>query len=142
MASIKRRADRGNRWEVRYRDLTGRQRARLFDRRVDAEQFLTSTEHSKLSGAYLDPALGRITFARFVDEHYRTTMVGLEPGTRVRDESYLRSHILPAFADRPLATIGYSDCQSWINELSTRRAPATVPGWSRGRRRPRPDTGP
>ena len=81
MASIKRRADRGNRWEVRYRDPTGRQRARLFDRRVDAEQFLTSTEHSKLSGAYLDPALGRITLARFVDEHYRATMVGLEPST-------------------------------------------------------------
>jgi len=33
MASIKRRADRGNRWEVRYRDPDGRQRARLFDRR-------------------------------------------------------------------------------------------------------------
>ena len=126
MASIKRRADRGNRWEVRYRDPTGRQRARLFDRRVDAEQFLTSTEHSKLSGAYLDPALGRITLARFVDEHYRATMVGLEPSTRVRDESYLRSHILPTFGDRPLANIGYSDCQAWVNELSTRRAPATV----------------
>ena len=100
MASINRRADRGNRWEVRYRDPTGRQRARLFDRRVDSEQFVTSTEHSKLMGAYLDPVLGRMTLARFVDEHYRATMVGLEPSSRVRDESYLRNHILPAFGDR------------------------------------------
>ena len=53
-------------------------------------------------------------------------MVGLEPSTRALDESYLRSHILPAFGDRPRATIGYSDCQAWVNELSTRRAPATV----------------
>jgi integrase len=126
MASIKRRADRGNRWEVRYRDPTGRQRARLFDRRADADQFLTSTEHSKFTGAYLDPGLGRITLARFVDEHYRATMIGLEPGSRVRDESYLRTHILPAFGDRPLASIGYTDCQAWVNELNTRRAPATV----------------
>jgi len=118
--------DRGNRWEVRYRDPEGKQRARLFDRRADAEQFVTATEHSKLAGTYLDPALGRITLGRFVAEEYRATMVGLEPSTRVRDESYLRSHILPAFRDRPLVTIDYSDCQAWVNELSTRRAPATV----------------
>ena len=126
MASIKRRADRGNRWEVRYRDPAGRQRARLFDRRVDAEQFMTSTEHAKLTGAYLDPVLGRMTLARFVDDHYRATMVGLEPSSRVRDESYLRSHVLPVFGDRPLVSIEYSECQAWVNELSTRRAPATV----------------
>ena len=29
MATIKRRSDRGNRWEVRYRDPEGKQRARL-----------------------------------------------------------------------------------------------------------------
>jgi len=63
MATLKRRTDRGNRWEVRYRDPSGKQRARLFDRRVDAEQFVTSTEHSKLTGAYLDPVLGRMTLA-------------------------------------------------------------------------------
>ncbi len=31
IASINRRSDRGNRWEVRYRDPEGKQRARLFD---------------------------------------------------------------------------------------------------------------
>lgn len=49
MATIKRRADRSNRWEVRFRDPEGRQRAHMFDRRVDAEHFLTGTEHSKLT---------------------------------------------------------------------------------------------
>lgn len=77
MASIKRRSDRARRWEVRYRDPDGKQRARLFDRRVDAEQFVVATEHSKLSGTYLDPVLGRMTLARFVDEHFLATMVGL-----------------------------------------------------------------
>lgn len=126
MASIKRRSDRARRWEVRYRDPDGKQRARLFDRRVDAEQFVVATEHSKLSGTYLDPALGRMTLARFVDEHFRATMVGLEASTRARDESSLRTHILPVFGSRQLVTIDYADCQAWVNELSTRRAPATV----------------
>lgn len=126
MASIKRRPDRGNRWEVRYRDPEGKQRARLFDRRIDAERFLTGTEHSKLTGSYVDPALGRITFAQFLADQYRPTMVSLEASTRGRDESYLRTHILPTFGARQLATIDYASCQSWVNELSTRKAPATV----------------
>lgn len=82
MASVERRADRGNRWEVRYRDPEGKQRARLFDLRADAEQFLTGTEHSKLAGTYIDPALGRVTFGEFVADEYRPTMVGLENPAR------------------------------------------------------------
>jgi hypothetical protein len=104
----------------------GEQRARLFDRRVDAERFLTGTEHSKLTGSYVDPALGRMTFAQFLTDQYRPTMVSLAASTRGRDESYLRTHILPTFGARPLATIDYAACQSWVNELSTRKAPATV----------------
>lgn len=53
-------------------------------------------------------------------------MVGLEATTKARDESYLRTHILPVFGDRPLASIDYSTCQAWVNELTTRKAPATV----------------
>lgn len=126
MATIKRRSDRGNQWEVRYRDPAGKQKHRLFPTKIKAEQFLTGTEHSKLTGTYIDPALGRATFARFVAENYRPTMVGLEPSTRVRDESYLRTHMLPAFGDRPLAAIDYTVCQAWVNEMATRKAPATV----------------
>lgn len=98
----------------------------MFDRKLEAEQFLTGVEHSKLTGAYVDPALGRITLARFVDEDYRRTMLGLEPSTRATNESYLRSHVLPVFGNRPLATIDYAGCQAWVNEMATRKAAATV----------------
>lgn len=53
-------------------------------------------------------------------------MVSLAASTRGRDESYLRTHIVPTFGARSLATIDYAACQSWVNELSTRKAPATV----------------
>lgn len=68
MATIKRRRDRSGRWEVRYRDPQGRQRARLFDRKVDAERFATTTGADIVRGNYLNPALGRLNFARFVDQ--------------------------------------------------------------------------
>lgn len=126
MATIKRRPDRGGRWEVRYRDPEGRQRARLFGRKIDAERFAATTGADIVRGSYLDPALGRLTFARFLEQSYRPTIVGLEATTRARDESYLRTHILPVFGSRPLASIDYSTCQTWVNELATRRAPATV----------------
>lgn len=87
MATIRRRPDRGDRWEVRYRDPGNRQRANLFARKVDAERFAATTGADIVRGSYVDPALGRLTFARFVDEHYRPTMVNLEATTRARATS-------------------------------------------------------
>src|SRR4026209_1926941 len=65
MASIERVARRnGERgWRARYRSPDGRSREKWFDRKVDAEQFLTSIEHSKNSGAFVDPNAGRVRFA-------------------------------------------------------------------------------
>src|SRR4051794_32244191 len=53
MASIARRPD--GRWRARYRDPSGRERAKHFRRKVDAERFLTTVESAKLKGAYVDP---------------------------------------------------------------------------------------
>jgi hypothetical protein len=56
MASIEKRNRNGAmRWYARYRDPAGRQRTGTFDRRVDAERFLTTVESSKLTRAYVDP---------------------------------------------------------------------------------------
>ena len=57
MASVERRTRNGRtRWYVRYRDPGGEQRTKTFDRRVDAERYLTTIESSKLTGSYVDPA--------------------------------------------------------------------------------------
>lgn len=59
MASVKRRPD--GKWRARYRSPDGREHARHFDRKVDAEQWLVSVEHRKLTGEYVDPNAGRVT---------------------------------------------------------------------------------
>ena len=59
MATIKRRSDRGNRWEVRYRDPEGTQRGGLFDRKVDAERFIATTTADMVRGTYVDAAAGK-----------------------------------------------------------------------------------
>lgn len=36
-----------------------------FARKVDAERFLTTVEHSKLTGGYVDPSAGQVTFGAY-----------------------------------------------------------------------------
>ncbi|MGH3848358.1 MAG: tyrosine-type recombinase/integrase, partial [Pseudonocardiaceae bacterium] len=114
------------RWRVRYTTPAGEERNRTFDRKVDAERFVLSVDSDKARGRFIDPRSGNVGFAAFVEHRYRPTMIDLEPSTRARDESYLRTHILPTFGPVPLASIDYGACQAWVSELSTRRAPATV----------------
>lgn len=47
----------------RYRGPDGRERSQTFDRRVDAERWLAGVTVSTAKGEWIDPALGRVTFA-------------------------------------------------------------------------------
>src|SRR5689334_3212424 len=61
VASIEKRTRNGKiSWRAMYREPDGTQRSRSFPRRVDAERFLTTVEHSKMVGSYLDPSLARV----------------------------------------------------------------------------------
>jgi integrase len=124
MASIKRRPD--GTWRARYRTSDGRERSKHFKRKLDAERWVSSQVTDRARGVWVDDRRGRETFAAFVDTSFRQTMVGLEPSTRATNESYLRTHVLPAFGHMQLAAIDYAICQAWVNELTTRKAPSTV----------------
>jgi integrase len=55
-------------WRARWRTPAGESRSKTFPRKVDAERHLTSIEAAKLTGAYIDPNAGRVTFVAFADE--------------------------------------------------------------------------
>ena len=63
MASIKRRDD--GVWRARYRDAAGKEHARHFARKVDAQRWLDEVTTSVVTGNYVDPKAGKITFERF-----------------------------------------------------------------------------
>lgn len=112
-------------WRARYRTPDGASRSRTFPRKVDAEAFLVSTEHKKLSGEYVDPSEGRrTTVAAFADQ-----WVAAQPwrsATRERTESTLRTHVLPRFGDRPIGSLRPTELQSWARGLEENLAPGTV----------------
>lgn len=62
------RYELGLRWRVRYEDPDGRDRARSFARKEDAEQFKTRIAADLLQGTYLDPAAGKITLRRYAED--------------------------------------------------------------------------
>jgi Phage integrase, N-terminal SAM-like domain len=101
MAHIERRGP--GRWRARFRDPSGRERSTTFARRSDAERFLTSVEHSKLVGGYVDPSAGRVTFERFSARWLESQTFDLS--TREAVESRLRVHLVPAFGDLELRAI-------------------------------------
>jgi hypothetical protein len=121
VASIKKRPD--GRWRARYRDPSGKERAKHFDRKADAAQFLTSIEHSKLTGGYVDPRAGRLTFAEWAGQWHAAQV--WRPNTATSARHALR-HALGRFEDRPLQTIRPSEVQLWVRDLNDRHTPAVV----------------
>ena len=84
MPSIERRVRDGElRWYARFRDPAGAQQVKVFNRRVDAERFLTTVEASKSTGSYIDAKPTAITFGAFAalvaaaPEHHRALVITL-----------------------------------------------------------------
>jgi integrase len=118
MAHIERRVRNGKTtYRARYRDPAGREHAKMFARKADAQRFLTEMENSKLKGAWTDPALGRVLFREWFAEWQRTT-ARLRPNTEARDERLFRP--------MPLARIGQRDVRAWVAGLTTKGLAAST----------------
>lgn len=126
MASIEKRTRDGKvRWYARYRDPTGQQRTKTFDRKVDAERYLTATESSKMMGSYVDPAMARLTVGA-LSEQWLAGQQHLKPSTRERYAGILRSRITPRWGTTKLADVTHGDVQTWVSAMAVASAPATV----------------
>ena len=123
MASIDRRPN--GRWRARYRlHPGGPQRVKHFDRRTDAERFLAKVQGQLLDGSYIDPSAGQMLL-----RDYSTAWQAAQlhrPSTVVQVDAHLRNHVLPAFGDRPLASLRPSEIQTWVRGRTEVLAPSTV----------------
>ncbi len=117
MAGWIRRLDSG-RYQARYRSPDGRTRARTWDRRVDADRWLRQELARVDRGDWIDPAAGKVTLVDWVAS-WESSRLHIRDSTRERDETYLRSLVLPHFGARQLRLITPADVQSWIGKLST-----------------------
>ncbi|CAN5411687.1 site-specific integrase [soil metagenome] len=109
------------RWRARYRDELGSERSRHFERRIDAQRWLDEVATSVVTGVYVDPNAGKVTFASFyADWSERQLWVRT---TRQNADLAVRT---AAFADMPLKSIRRSHVESWIKTMTERLAPTTI----------------
>lgn len=124
MAHIRKKGS--GRWQVRYRDPSGVERARNFPRKADAEKFLVTVEADKLRGMWADPRLGKITVSEWLPT-WVSSRVHLRPSTRAVADSLLRNHVVPYFGDRRLGSVTPTDVQGFVAHLEEKElAPSTI----------------
>ena len=65
----------GLRWRVRYLDPGGAERSKSFARKPDAERFMNAAAAKVQDGTWSDPALGKMTLRRYVEQTYLPAQV-------------------------------------------------------------------
>jgi integrase len=114
----------GKRWQARWRDETGQQRAKNFKREADADHAVGAFKVDLQRGSYTDPRAGRVLF-RDRGEQWRAAQVH-RATTAAQVETHLRRHVYPTFGDRSLGSIRPSEVQAWVRGLERDLAPSTI----------------
>jgi integrase len=126
VASIARRPD--GTYRPRYRDEHGKEHARHFKRKVDAQRWLDEVTAAMVTGDYVDPAAGKITFRTWFTEWSDRQVWGR--GTTLAARQAADS---VTFADLPMRQLRPSHVQQWVKAMSqpangrkTGLAPSTI----------------
>lgn len=134
MASIKKQSS--GRYQARYRDATGREHARRFDLKKDAQAWLDRVTSAVQTGTYVDPKAGRATVGALAPVWLQVKAGRVKPKTYVGYVSLLEVQVLPRWRDVPVSTITTSDIEAWVSDLTagglsasrTRQAYAVLSG--------------
>lgn len=109
------------RWRARYRDEHGHEHARHFDRKVDAQHWLDQVASTVLTGMYVDPGAGKVTFGQFYKDWSKRQL--WVPSTRPNAD--LATGSVP-FAELPLKSIRRSHVKAWVKTAAAEWAPSTI----------------
>ena len=115
------------RWEASYRDPAGRERVKHHRTRTEADRWLTTTKEQLNRGGYVDPRNGKRPLSSFASSWLESAATHVRPKTWTHYESILRIHVLPTFAQQPIAAIGPAEVRGFLTERSKAgAAPGTV----------------
>lgn len=125
MANIQKRPN--GQWRARYRDETGKEHARHFPRKVDAQTWLDQVTAAVVRGDYVDPKAGKVTLRSYATT-WESVQVSSEGTKRIVDNA-LRLHLLPELGDYPLKAIRTTMVQGFVKKLEGKGlSPGTIAG--------------
>ena len=109
----------GTRYQVKFLQSNGRQSAKNFRTKKEAQDFEASIRSAKSKGKWVDTKAASIKFSDFV-ETWKETKTNQRPRTAYRRDNILNKHLLPALGNTPLRSIHRSDIQKlvtkWTND--------------------------
>ncbi len=105
----------GKRWMARYVDGAGKEHARSFARKTDAQTWLDGQTSAVVVGLHAPPSAGRVT-VDVVPQAWLAGHPSWERGTRSRYESIVKRHILPKWGSVRLADLVdmHDELQAWV----------------------------
>lgn len=104
------------RWRVRWYDVTGKPRAKVFTRKPEAEDYRTDIEMRLRQGTYRDPSAGKVKLAE-VAESWHAGQVQLKRSSAGRYREVLDGYVLPRWGSVPVASIHAEDVSEWLSRL-------------------------
>jgi len=112
----------GKRWRARYVDDEGREHAKVFATKADANAWLQTEMAALVTGNYVDPVSGKITFASFYAE-WSTRQVWVATTRRAMD---LAAGSV-TFGSVPFADLRPSHVEAWVKAMQDKPlAPGTI----------------
>lgn len=111
-------------WRARFVDDAGKEHARHFARKRDAQTWLDAQTTATVTGTYVVPDAGKVSFREYA-ESWRTSQV-FRPSTAALVELALRKRVYPVIGSRALSSISKTTIQKLVASLNERYAPATV----------------
>jgi integrase len=111
------------RYRARWRTPEGKPRSKVFAKKAAATAHGVNMESAKLTGSYIDPGAGRITFKEYA-ESWLELQVGAD-STRDSTRARLRKAI-DAFGHMPIGSIEPSTVRRWISNYDGAASTAKV----------------
>ena len=105
---------RGKRWRVRFDDASGQPRARVFERKADAEAFDVQVRSGSAPEARVERAQRNVLLREYAARWRLSREAGWAVETRRRVESNLRLHLVPAFGDSVVRSITLTEVLEWL----------------------------
>jgi integrase len=113
MASIKKRPN--GKWRARYRDGSGKEHARHFERRVDAQRWLDGSTAELVTGTWVEPKARKVTVDQWCDQWI--TGYGSRRASTVRQARTHLAKIRDEFGPKLLPQVRPSLVRSWCARL-------------------------
>lgn len=111
-------------WRARWRNPAGKDRSKVFTRKTDARTHIAQVESTKTHGTYVDPALARQKFERFVEDDWLPAQDWKQ--TTMESWPYVWARLKPQLGGYPLGSIDQLTLKSVRAELSKQYAHNTV----------------